>query len=288
MSQRTVLTELVPCVFGPGGLHEVTISLNENQMLDDIKCGCDEARAETEGLILLGTDEMTTCLGIRNTLIKHVSGEESVAYRLPIAYQKTIVSKVGDIAARAAREVRTQRENLARQEAIQKQIAEETDHITDRLNQSIRNELFTTQAEVIEVVRRTINDTRTYVLGSRVGRGYGSPGAVKGIAVRRNGTWVFPKSFREHSGWQDIISDWGGTCGVCCGDGYRGHCRTKTHTKNMEKAIMFAAQVSSRDGMALKAADPEHEFTYRKNSRKLVGIEFMEDSEWNRLYQSIT
>lgn len=283
--KKTTLVETVPCVFGENGYHDVTIVLNENKMLEDIKCGCDEAREETEGLILLGTDEMKTCLGHRNMFIKQAKECITSSYGLPNEFTSTLLFSLGTVVAARVSKIRREREAEAEREKARRAMEAENDHVTLRLNEIISKALGDEPARVIQIVRREQGGKKVYCLGTRGGRAYNqNRGPFRTIAVRDQGEWVFPETFTEKGEWLNTTSSWGGFCGVCKGDGYRGHNHTKSHTKNMVKAIMIAGQATSSAGMRLLQKNPDHEFKYRKNSRTLVGVKTIGYEHWMNTY----
>ena len=281
---RTVITESVPCVFGPGGRHEVTITLNDKYMLEDIKCGCDAEREETEGLILLGTNEMSTCLGQRNTFLKHIKGESE--YRLAREYQASaILFRVGSLVQSNVANLRRQRE--LEQQELQKRAQEEAenDHVTLRLNGIIRETIGEEPASVVSIVRRERNGQPMYVLGVRGERQYPNPrGQLRTAAFRVQGEWLFRENYMRQA-WTSTVGSWGGHCAVCQGEGYRDHNGTKKHEKIIEKTIMLAAQATSGEGVRLAKADSEYEFTYRKNKKHIPGVRIVSEDEWNTLWQ---
>ena len=273
------IKQRIDCVFGDD--HQITVKVNEDGTLGTVFSSCSADKAETEGLILLGTDPMKTCFGYMDCFIKHVGGETS-AYNLPKIYQNTVLCNVGGplkgkVEAKKAARLRE------KQEAEAIEAAKKTEGmIARKLREYMirhigaRNDAFAIRQE----------DDGRYTFNLVTGTRYDSvsrkhvPTSFKAIADRREGMWVVRHDWEEGGNIFRVTGHYGGWCEPCGKHGRRGHDETAGHMRAMTKVAFVAMQATSKEGMRLhkdNVCDKEGNpvtFTYRKNSKKLVGVRF--------------
>lgn len=261
----------VNCIFGHD--HTVKVELGPDRRVLSVVSSCDAEKEETRGLIQLGTDPLSTCLGIKELFIDHVkSGDTIREYSMDARYTKTMLFPVGQYGAEFVRRVRAEREAQKEVDRAKARMAAQNDLVTRRLNEMLKD-YGQHQLSAFGVSK---NSQGKYEFGSKTATNRWSrePAKFFPVGVRNNGKWYVDRGFREQEQWYHIISSWGGDCPVC-GNGYSHHCDTKGHKSKMEKWLMIGMQITSSEGQKLLKADPEHTFTYRKNAKNIVGVEFV-------------
>lgn len=267
-----VFEEEIPCVFGHN--HTIKVTMTEKHEVLNVVSSCDAEAEETRGLWKLGTDPLTTCLGIKEQFIAHVkSGETLRDYDLPEQYRKHTLFRMGKMGAQRVREIRNEREELRKKEEARLREEAMNDHVTRRLN-CILQERPERQLKAFGVTK---NSQGMYVLGSMSQYNHWDrqPQQLFPVGLRAKGKWYVDRNFREHGNWYNIISKWGGECPVCEGQGYSHHSQSKGHKAKMEKWLMIALQMTSSEGHKLLQENPDHEFKYRKNMKNIIGVEFV-------------
>jgi hypothetical protein len=275
------IKQRIDCVFGDD--HQITVKVNEDGTLGTVFSTCSADKAETEGLIHLGTDPMKTCLGYMDCFIKHVDGEIN-PYSLPSVYQNTVLCNIGGPLKQKVEAKRGLRLR-AKQDAEAKEAAASVEGLIARklreyMGRHIgnRNEAFAIRQEdngryTFNLVTETrYNSTsRTHV-----------PTSFKPIADRVDGDWVVRYDWDDGGNIFVVTGRYGGWCEPCGKHGRSGHDETPGHIRNMTKVAFIGMQATSKEGMRLhkdNVCDKEGNpvtFTYRKNTKKLVGVRFGE------------
>lgn len=276
----SVVTQRVDCVFGHD--HYITVKIRDDKSLDTIYTTCSADKAETEGLILLGTDPMKTCLGYMDVFLKHVNNEVN-HYDLNPLYKNTFLYLAGQpIASSVSTKSNTRK---AEQAAEAKRVENEKSDglVQRRLREFIAKSIGGRKAKKFVITKEedghyTFNVMSASTYDYRLQRDVG--GTPVPIADRRNGEWVVRHDWENTKGVYQHTGRWGGACAFCDVDGNSHHDEKKGHIKKTNKAIFMALQASSqagiriaRDGVVDKNGDPV-EFKYRANSKKFIGVKF--------------
>lgn len=275
------IRQTIDCVFGSD--HQITVKVNDDGTLGTVFSTCSADKAETEGLILLGTDPMKTCLGYMDCFLKHVNGEIA-HYSLPTVYQNTVLACVGN-PLKAKVEAKKSVRLRAKQEEETKEAAKASEGmIARKLREYMvrhigsRNEAFAIRKEddghyTFNLVTSTRYDStaRKHV-----------PTTFKTIADRVEGEWVVRYDWDDGGNIFRVTGHYGGWCEPCGKHGRRGHDETAGHMRAMTKVAFVAMQATSKEGMRIHKDDVRDKdgepvtYTYRKNSKKLVGVRFGE------------
>ena len=275
------IKQTIDCVFGSD--HQITVKVNDDGTLGTVFSTCSADKAETEGLILLGTDPMKTCLGYMDCFLKHVNGERSY-YDLPRVYQGTVLCVVGnplkDKVQAKVRARQAEKDDTAAKEATKASEGMIARKLREYMVRHIgsRNEAFAIRKE----------DNGRYTFNLVTGTRYDStarkhvPTTFKTIADRVDGEWVVRYDWDDGGNIFRVTGHYGGWCEPCGKHGRRGHDETAGHMRAMTKVAFVAMQATSKEGMRLhkdNVCDKEGNpitYTYRKNSKKLVGVRFGE------------
>lgn len=276
----SVVTQKVDCVFGHD--HYITVKIREDKSLDTIYTTCSADKAETEGLILLGTDPMKTCLGYMDVFLKHVNNEVN-HYDLNPLYKNTFLYLAGQpIASSVSTKSNTRKAEQAA-EAKRAENEKSDGLVQRRLREFISKSIGARKAKKFAITKEddghyTFNVMSASTYDYRLQRDVG--GTPVPIADRRNGEWVVRHGWEDTKGVYEHTGRWGGACAFCDVDGNSHHDEKKGHIKKTNKAIFMALQASSqagiriaRDGVLDKYGDPV-EFKYRANSKKFIGVKF--------------
>lgn len=276
----SVITQRVDCVFGHD--HYITVKVNEDKSLGNITSTCSADKEETEGLILLGTPPMKTCLGYIDVFLKHAT-EGKGLYDLPQEYRGTFLSLAAAPIQDAVNSKKRRRET-ERAEAAEREKAQASEGLVQRrLREFIAKTLGTKRANLFSI-RKEEGGRYTFNVQSNPTFDYRKQAHVAGtsipIADRVDGVWVVRHDWDANEEVFRHTGSWGGDCTFCGGRGNRGHDRKKGHVRQVTKAMFLAMQASSqagirivRDGVLNKDGEPV-EFKYRANSKNLVGVTF--------------
>ena len=275
----SVVTQRVDCVFGHD--HYITVKIQEDKTLDTIYTTCSADKAETEGLILLGTPAMKTCLGYMDVFLQHVKGAN--VYNLPTEYRNTFLCKAGEPIAISVGTKNAIRKAEAAAEVKRQEDEKSEGLIQRRLREFIAKSVGNKKATKFSIVREedghyTFNILSEQTFNYRTQAHEG--GQPVPLADRRNGEWVVRHGWDTNLETYKVTGRWGGQCEFCGVDGNSYHDEKKGHIRKTNNAIFKAMQASSqagiriaRDGVLDKNGDPV-EFKYRANSKNLIGVKF--------------
>lgn len=276
----SVVTQRVDCVFGHD--HYITVKIRQDKSLDTIYTTCSADKAETEGLILLGTDPMKTCLGYMDVFLKHVKNEVN-HYDLNPLYKNTFLYLAGQPIASSVSTKSQARKQEAAVEA-QRVEAEKSDGLVQRrLREFMAKSVGRKKAKKFVITKEddghyTFNVMSASTYDYRLQKDVG--GTPVPIADRRNGEWVVRHGWEDNAGVYQHTGRWGGACTFCDVDGNQHHDEKKGHIKKTNKAIFMALQASSQAGIRIARDDVRDkdgepvEFKYRSNSKKFIGVKF--------------
>jgi hypothetical protein len=274
----SVVTQRVDCVFGHD--HYITAKIREDKSLDTVYTTCSADKAETEGLILLGTDPMKTCLGYMDVFLKHIKNEVN-HYDLNPLYRNTFLYMAGQPIASSVSHKSTERkaEQLAE---VQRVEAEKSEGLVQRrLREFMAKSVGNAIARKFRITQEedghyTFNVLKGMTYDHRARKDVG--GNPVPIADRKNGEWRLRYGWDQNTDVFAHTGRWGGDCAFCGVSGNRDHDDKKGHIRKTTQGIFKALQASSqagirivRDGVLDKDGDPV-EFKYRSNSKKFIGV----------------
>jgi hypothetical protein len=276
----SVVTQRVDCVFGHD--HYITVKIREDKSLDTVYTTCSADKAETEGLILLGTDAMKTCLGYMDVFLKHIKNEVN-HYDLNPLYKNTFLYMAGQpIAGSVSSKSQTRKTEQAAE--VKRQEAVASDGLVQRrLREFIAKSVGNRMAKKFSITKEEGGHYTFNVLSAQT-YDYRKQTYIGGVPVpiadRLNGEWVVRHGWDSNEETYRVTGRWGGMCDFCGVDGNSHHDEKKGHIKKTNKAIFKALQASSqagiriaRDGVVDKNGDPV-EFKYRANTKKFIGVKF--------------
>jgi hypothetical protein len=274
----SVVTQRVDCVFGQD--HYITAKIREDKSLDTVFTTCSADKAETEGLILLGTDPMKTCLGYMDVFLKHIKNEIN-HYDLNPLYRNTFLYMAGQPIASSVSSKSTERKAAQAAEVARVEASKSEGLVQRRLREFMAKSVGNRMARKFRITQEddghyTFNvlPAPTYDHHARKDVG----GDPVPIADRKNGEWLLRQGWDNNALVYAHTGRWGGDCPFCGVSGNRDHDEKKGHIKKTDKAIFKALQASSqagiriaRDGVLDKDGEPV-EFKYRANSKKFIGV----------------
>jgi len=275
------IRQRIDCVFGDD--HQITVKVNEDGTLGSVFATCSADKEETDGLILLGTDPMKTCFGYMDCFIKHVDGATN-PYSLPSVYQNTVLCNIGGPLKQKV-EAKKSLRMRAKQDAEAKEAAKSIEGMIPR---KLREYMVRHIGERNTAFAIRQEDNGRYTFNLVTGTRYDStsrkhvPTSFTAIADRVDGDWVVRYDWDDGGNAFRVTGSYGGWCEPCGKHGRRGHDETAGHIRNMTKVAFVGMQATSKEGMRLHKDDVRDKdgervtFTYRKNSKKLVGVRFGE------------
>jgi hypothetical protein len=276
-----VITQKVDCVFGHDD-HLITVTITDDRTLKTITSTCSADREETDGLILLGTDPMKTCLGYIDCFLKHAKNETS-GYDLSNLYKNTFLYFAGSAVATTNKEKRDAR--LREQAETKAKLEKEKGHdvVSRRLQEILEGTAGIGHQTAAYMRVRKAEDTGKYTFYTGTGSEYSYTTRLRGpenwvpVATRQEGVWVLRHDW-ETCGAHNTVSSWGGECAFCHLDGHRDHSDKKGHRRKFTKALMIGLQATGQAGMRLMKeglTDKNGDaltFKYRKNSKQVMGV----------------
>lgn len=284
MEEYAVITQRIDCVFGSD--HQITVKINDDRTLSTVSSTCSADKAETEGLILLGTDKMKTCLGYMECFINHSTGKTRNTYDLPKVYKDTVLSLAATPLANEILSVQRARLRLKEEEKRLEEAVVTDNLVSRRLGEYMQRHLGA-QTKAFSI-RKEENGCYTFCAAGEkrydASRGGYYNAEHTPIADRVDGVWVL------RNGWDsgklyNMTNYYGGKCSVCLIDGRTGHDESAGHIRKVNKAAFIGMQATSKEGMRIhnegildKDGEP-FSFTYRKNTKKLVGVTFAPTEE---------
>lgn len=289
---HATITQNVDCIFGHD--HTITVEVNSDNTLGNVTTSCSADKEETQGLILLGTDPMKTCLGYMDCFIKHATREVSYGSygnQAPKEYVGTMLYLAATPIANEIQNKKNERRRL--QDAIETREAKKKEEslVCRRLREYMAKWVAVGQAHAGFAILQ--EDDGRYTFNVKMDDSYDyrsqtkKPGKCLPIADRREGVWVVREDWEHRGEIYNRTGSWGGTCVTCQAHGNRDHDETKGHRKTLVKKAFIAMQATSSEGMRLikeyEARDTDAarveeplEFKYRANQKKFVGVRLPE------------
>jgi hypothetical protein len=278
----SVVTQKVDCVFGHD--HYITVKIREDKTLDTIYTTCSADKAETEGLILLGTDAMKTCLGYMDVFLKHVKNEIN-HYELNPLYRGTFLYMAGQPIAASVSTKSQNRKQEAAVEARRVEAEKSEGLVQRRLREFMAKSVGSRMSRKFRITQEddghyTFNVVTGTTYDHRARKDVGGDSVP--IADRKDGVWVLRQGWDANDRVYAHTGRWGGDCAFCGVSGNQHHDEKKGHIAKTNKAIFKALQASSQAGIRIardevldKDGDPV-EFKYRSNSKKFIGVKLPE------------
>jgi hypothetical protein len=285
---HATITQKVDCIFGHD--HTITVEVNSDNTLGNVTTSCSADKEETQGLILLGTDPMKTCLGYMDCFIKHATHEvsyTSYGRTAPKQYMGTMLYLAAGPIANEIQNKKNQRRRLQDAISAKEAAKKEESLVCRRLREIMAKWIVIGPANQGFSILQEEDGHYTFNVAMDARYDYRTqttkPGKHYPIADRRDGVWVVREDWEHGGSIYNRTGSWGGTCVTCGGHGNRDHDETKGHRKTLVKKAFIAMQATSAAGMKLikkyealetdgaRAAEPL-EFKYRANQKQFLGV----------------
>ena len=282
--EHAVIQQRVSCVFGDD--HLITVEVGTDNTLGVVTTTCTgEAKEETEGLILLGTDPYKTCLGYMKAFLKHVNNENpSYNQTFDKEYKGTLLHLIGGTLNDKVRgKAEARRALVKEQEAIE--AAKATSNLVCDMFKEHAYKALGPAADGIIFIKNPDNTYKACVAGRTSRYDYSTRKSVPldppAVADRVKGEWVIRPGALEPESAAFMTLDYGGRCVHCQAKGNRNHNTSVKHEKTLVKNVLIALQAASAEGVRLTKTVVDAEgntptFTYRANMKieKLIGVRF--------------
>jgi len=286
---HATITQNVDCIFGHD--HTITVEVNSDNTLGNVTTSCSADKAETEGLILLGTDPMKTCLGYMDCFIKHATRQVQFnsygSPQPPSAYKGTMLFLAAGPISHEIQSKKNERQRLQDALATKEAERKEESLVCRRLREIMAKWIVIGPAHAgFTIVQE---DDGHYTFNVKFDAEYDyrtqtkKPGKTLALADRRDGVWVVREDWEHRGEVYHRTGSWGGTCVTCGNHGNRDHDETKNHRKTFVKKAFIAMQATSAEGMklikdyealetdGLREQEPL-EFKYRANQKEFIGV----------------
>lgn len=283
--EHAVIQQRVPCIFGDD--HLITVEVGSDNTLGVVTTTCTgEAKEETEGLILLGTDPMKTCLGYMEAFLKHVNNPKaSYSQDFCDEYRGTLLHLVGGTINAKVRAKQEARLKLVKEQEHLEEAKATSNFVCNMFKEHAYNALGPAAHGII-FTKHEGNTFTASVVRPNTRYDYALQKSVQvkpaPIADRVKGEWVIRRGALIPGAIAFCTLDYGGRCVHCQAKGNRNHNGSQKHEKTLIKNVLIGLQATSAEGVRLtksgitdKNGDP-FSFTYRANMKqeKLIGVRF--------------
>ena len=285
---HATITQNVDCIFGHD--HTITVEVNSDNTLGNVTTSCSADKEETQGLILLGTDPMKTCLGYMDCFIKHATREvsfNSYGNSAPREYMGTMLYLAATPIANEIQSKKNKRKRLQDAIATTEARKKEESLVCRRLREYMAKWVAVGPAHAAFAILQEEDGHYTFNVKFDDSYDYRTqtqrPGKCLPIADRRNGVWEVREDWEHGGEVYNRTGSWGGTCVTCGAHGNRDHDHTNNHRKTFVKKAFIAMQATSAAGMKLikdyEALETDEfrkqeplEFKYRANQKQFLGV----------------